>query len=235
MKGVILGICPEARVVDLTHGIPPHDILAACLALEAAHSYFPSGTIHVAVVDPGVGTDRAPVAVRTAEQIFVAPDNGLLTFLPSEAILEVRRLDNPRLRLHPVSATFHGRDVFAPAAGHLAAGTPFAELGPRQERLVRLAWPHPQPTPGGVRGEVLAFDRFGNAVTNLRPTDLPPSPRCVEVAGRTLAFAGTYGEVPSGTPLALIGSGGRVEISVREGSAREALGLVRGTPLEVRS
>ncbi len=233
MKGVILGICPGARIVDLTHGIPPQDVLAGCLALGEAAPYFPPGTVHVAVVDPGVGSARAALAVRTPRFLFVAPDNGILSFLSPDEVLEVRRLENPDLWLHPVSRTFHGRDVFAPVAAHLARGVPLAEVGPEHAELRRLHLPEPVPEPGAVRGEVLGFDRFGNAVTNIRARDLPRPGRAVEVAGRTVPLLGTYAEAPPGRPLALWGSWGRLEVSVRDGSARQVLGLGKGDPVRV--
>ncbi len=233
MKGVILGICPGARIVDVTHGIPPQDVLAGCLALGDAAPYFPPDTVHVAVVDPGVGSDRPAVAVRTARALFVAPDNGLLSFLRPDEVLEVRRLENPDLWLHPVSRTFHGRDVFAPVAAHLARGVPLADVGPEHPGLRRLHLPGPVREPGAVRGEVLGFDRFGNAVTNIREGDLPRPGRAAEVAGRRIPLLGTYAETAPGRALALWGSSGRLEVSVREGSAREALGLRRGDPVRV--
>jgi len=229
MKGVILGICPRARLVDLVHELPPQDVLAGCLALEAAAPFFPPGTVHLAVVDPGVGTDRPAVAVATKAAWFVAPDNGLLSFLDPAEIREVRRIENPDLWLHPVSSTFHGRDVFAPVAAHLAAGGSPDRIGPRADSIHRLALPEPRPTPEGVEGQVLAFDRFGNAVTNLRRRHGPG--RRVRVAGREVPVVRTYAEVDPGDALALWGSTGRLEISVREGSARRVLGLTRGTPI----
>ena len=234
MKGVILGICPGARLIDVTHGIPPQDVLAGCLALEAARPYFPKGTIHVAVVDPGVGTDRAILAVRTAEAAFLAPDNGLLSFLAEREIAEIRRIESDRLFLHPVSRTFHGRDVFAPVAGHLAAGVAFEALGPPASRLERLVIPRAERSASGIAGEVLLFDRFGNAVTSIREEDLPAGAKKATVAGRTLPFVATYGSVAVGSPLCLLGSSGRLELSVRGGDARKELGLRRGDRVVVQ-
>ncbi len=229
MKGVILGICPRARLVDLVHELPPQDVLAGCLALESAAPFFPPGTVHLAVVDPGVGTDRPAVAVATQAAWFVAPDNGLLSFLDPAEIREVRRIENPALWLHPVSFTFHGRDVFAPVAAHLAAGESPERIGPRLEGIRRLPCPEPHPTAEGVAGQVLTFDRFGNAVTNLRRHHGPG--RSVRVAGREIPLVRTYAEVGPGQALALWGSTDRLEISVREGSARGLLGLTRGMPV----
>ena len=234
MKGVILGRCPFARLIDLTHHIPPQDVLAARLALEAAHPFFPAGTLHVAVVDPGVGTPRAALWARTVTARFLAPDNGLLSFLEPEQILELRRVENPELMLHPVSRTFHGRDVFAPVAGDLAGGLDAAALGPMAGDLLRLTLPLPVVAAGTIRGEILTFDHFGNALTNLREPDLPRAASKVRVAGTTLPLVGTYAAVPPGAPLALLGSSGRLEINVREGSARQVLALQRGDPVELR-
>jgi len=231
MKGVILGVCPEACILDLTHGIPPQDVLAGCLALEAARPFLPHGTIHAAVVDPGVGTGRAAIAVRTERDAFVGPDNGLFSFLEPGEIREARYLENPDLWLHPISATFHGRDVFAPVAAHLARGLPWQELGPSAPEIYRIPLPRPTPGPEGLTGQVLTFDRFGNAITNLRTADLSPELRRVQVAGREFPVGATYGHVAPGQPVALVGSSGRLELAVREGNARLTLGLSRGSPV----
>ncbi|RMG88808.1 MAG: hypothetical protein D6708_10915 [Candidatus Dadabacteria bacterium] len=232
MKGVILRICPGAQLVDLTHELPPQDVLAGAIALEDAVGYFPAGTVHLAVVDPGVGTDRPALAVRTDRHWFVAPDNGLLSFLPEGEIREIRRIENPDLWLHPVSATFHGRDVFAPVAAHLAAGIAPERVGPLADGLKRLAFPRPRPTPEGLEGEILGFDRFGNAFTNLRRPGA--AGRAVGVAGRELSLLRTYAEAAPGQPLALWGSSDRLEIAVRNGSARRDLGLERGDRVVLR-
>lgn len=229
LKGVILGLCPNARIVDVTHGVPPQDVLAGCLAVEAARPYFPPGTIHVCVVDPGVGTDRAAVAVRTARDAFIGPDNGLFSFLSDEEVLEVRSVESPAVLLQPVSRTFHGRDVFAPAAAHLGRGLPWEGLGPALPRRCRSCLPEAEVTVDGVRGEILAFDRFGSAITSIRAGRLPGEPSRARVGHSVLPCAPTYAAVAPGAPLCLVGSSGRLEISVRGGSARLALGLVRGT------
>lgn len=229
MKGVILSICPGARILDLTHGIPPQDVLAGCLALEAARRYLPTGTVHVAVVDPGVGTDRRAVAVRTDRDAFVGPDNGLFSFLAPAEIREVRYLDNPQLTLTPRSATFHGRDVFAPVAAHLAEGTDWSELGTLATEISRLPLPKPEVSPDGFTGQVLTFDRFGNAVTSFRADHLSPERNRVLVAGQEIPVKTTYGDVGPGQPVALVGSSGRLEIAVRDGDARRVLGLDRGS------
>ncbi|MDW7711173.1 MAG: SAM-dependent chlorinase/fluorinase [Deferrisomatales bacterium] len=231
LKGVLLGLCPEARVVDLTHGVPPQDVLAGCLALEAARPYFPPGTIHLCVVDPGVGTGRPAVAVRTRRDVFVGPDNGLFSFLRGDEILEVRSLESAAVRLQPVSRTFHGRDVFAPAAAHLGRGLPWADLGPSRPLLGPSLLPEAEVWAQRIRGVILGFDRFGNAVTSIRAERVPWTPRRVLVGGAVVPYASTYGDVPPDAPLCLAASSGRIEVGVRNGSARRRLGLARGTPI----
>ena len=233
MKGVILGICPTARVVDLVHRLPAQGVLDAYLAVDAAHRFFPPGTLHLVVVDPGVGTDRAVLWARTATAQFLAPDNGVLSFLRADEIIELRRVENTELMLSPVSRTFHGRDVFAPVAAHLARGVPPSELGPGVEKLHRLHLPAARVSRDGVAGEILTFDRFGNAVTNIRETDLPPGALRAEIGQQPLPVATTYADVAVGEPLALIGSSGRLEVSVRDGDARRTLDLAPGTTVRV--
>lgn len=169
MKAVILGIHPRASVVDLTHGIAPGDLRAGAFALMAGCRYFPKGTVHVAVVDPGVGGPRRAIAARTANGFFVGPDNGVLSWaLRLEKIETIRLLENRDYFLDPVSRTFHGRDIFAPVAAHLSRGLPVRRLGRELEDYVRLPWPQATKRPGQVRGEVVHLDRFGNAITNIQ-------------------------------------------------------------------
>jgi S-adenosylmethionine hydrolase len=178
MKGVILGINPQASIVDITHEVPSRDIRAGAFALLASYRCFPRHTVHLAVVDPGVGSKRAAIAVRTADYFFVGPDNGVLSFaLAQEKVVEVRRLDNDTYFYHapsvirkPVSNTFHGHDIFAPVAARLTQNVPFDSLGEKLNDYVQFDWP--QPRLGGavgdvLRGEIIYIDRFGNAITNL--------------------------------------------------------------------
>ncbi len=233
MKGVLLGRCPRARIVDLTHAVPPGDVRAGAFVLLSAYRFFPRGTVHVAVVDPGVGSDRAALAARTSDAYFVGPDNGLLSWaLAGAADVEVRRLEKPRLWLQPVSATFHGRDLFAPVAAHLAGGGGLTDVGPRVETWVRLPWPEPRPIRSGWRGEVVYVDRFGNAITNLPATlALEPSPPAhLRLPGRRRVFLGAfYRAVPPGQPVVVPGSSGLLEIAVNAGNAAKTLGLRVGT------
>jgi len=234
MKGVILSLAPDAVLVDLTHEIPPQDAMAGALALESAVEYYPRGTLHVAVVDPGVGTDRLPIAISTERATFVGPDNGIFTLaLRKTPLRQAVRLSNSTYFRHPVSATFHGRDIFASVAGHLAAGVPFRSLGDPIDRVVELALPEPKWKGEELELRVLWIDRFGNLVTNLdRPTfDRTGLPESVTLHAGGLTVHGicrTFGDVGRGEPVAYFGSGGRLEVAVREGSAQEASGARRG-------
>ena len=239
MKGAILGIARAARqavqLVDVTHEVSPHDVAEGALALEAAAPFFPPGTVHVAVVDPGVGTARRGLAVVARGQVFVGPDNGLFTPFLAGADWAAFELAAAEYRLPVVSRTFHGRDVFAPAAAHVATGVAPARLGPPVRDPVRLAWPTALATEGQLAGAVVHVDRFGNLVTSIRGDLLEAFGRdaTVSVAGRAVARVGTYGELGPGCAGALVGSGGRLEIAVREGSAAAVLRARRGTAVVV--
>lgn len=168
MKGVILSIAPDARLVDITHEVTPQDVRRAAFVLYSVYPFFPPHTVHLVVVDPGVGGPRRPIALRTPAGIFVGPDNGVFTYvLAREPIEELVELSDPRFRLPKISHTFHGRDVFAPAAAHLAAGTPLTALGPAISNPVTFPLPHLEITPGAITGEVLHADRFGNVITSI--------------------------------------------------------------------
>jgi len=173
MKGVIFGVAPRATIVDITHEIPAGDIRAGAFALAASCRFFPKGTVHVAVIDPGVGGRRKAIAVQTANYFFVGPDNGVLSFaLAREKIKSLHRLENPDCFLQPVSQIFHGRDIFAPVAAHLGCGTSVGKLGPAQKGFVRLSWPQPRVRRNRIEGEVVFIDRFGNAMTNIKNSSL---------------------------------------------------------------
>ena len=230
MKGVLATLCREAPVLDLTHEIAAHDVLEGALFLVAAVPTFPPGTVHLAVVDPGVGSARRAIAAAVEGQYVVCPDNGLLTLLAREHLIEaVRELTNPALRREPVSATFHGRDIFAPAAAHLACGGAFEKLGAEVRDLATLELSAPQSRDDGIHGEVIHVDRFGNAITNIPASlfDVGAARRAL-VAGRALLLSETYAAVEVGAALALIGSAGYLEIAAREASAAHLLGLGRG-------
>jgi S-adenosylmethionine hydrolase len=227
MKGVLLSLAPETGVVDVTHDIPAHDVESGRLALARYWRRFPPGTIHVAVVDPGVGSARAALAVRSDDRLLVGPDNGIL----SPALL-MRGAEVVALAVPPhASPTFHGRDVFAPAAAALAAGTPIQSLGgPYASPLIRRTPEARRAPDGAIEGQVIAIDRFGNAVTNC----LGLRGGTIEVAGAVLHLARTYADAEPGSMLALCGSTGLIEIAVRDGSAAREMGLSRGAPVRYR-
>lgn len=234
MRGVIATIAPEVRVVDLTHAIPAQDVAQGAFWLARSFAYFPAGTVHVAVVDPGVGSARRPLVVRSAGHLFVGPDNGLLAPLLAAPGAVARRLDE-RWGLPALSRTFHGRDLFAPAAARLSAGS----LGFEQVGAL-VTDPHPARgvapvvSPGGVDGHVVVVDHFGNLITDLSQEHL--SPGCsVQIAGRQLPVRGTYAEASPGEPLALVGSFGTIEIAVRDGDAARTLGVGAGEPVALRA
>jgi len=221
VKGVILAAVPEAQVVDVSHDLPTQDVEAGRLALARYWRRFPKGTIHVAVVDPGVGTGRAALAVASDGRLLVGPDNGILS--PALLFAGARAVALPIPA--SASATFHGRDVFAPAAAQLAGGAPVESLGGAHASPVIRRTPEPHRlADGGIRGEVITIDRFGNAITNL----LAVRGGSVDVAGSRLQIKRTYADTADGEPIALAGSTGLIEIAVRNGSAAKVLGLKRG-------
>lgn len=240
MKGVILEIAPEAAIVDLTHAVSPYSIREAAFLLATAIRYFPPFTVHLVVVDPGVGGNRRPIAVRTRRSFFVAPDNGVLSFaLAQDPPTEIVELANPRYRLPLVSATFHGRDIFAPAAAYLARGeVPIQEFGPVLPALMPLPGCEPELREDGTLvGSVIHVDRFGNCITNIPAATIQSLGSEVQfVLGekKIHGLAPTYSCVDPGQPLALIGSTGYVEIAVREGNAARSLGLGVDSPVLCR-
>jgi S-adenosyl-L-methionine hydrolase (adenosine-forming) len=234
MKGVILSIFPAARIVDLTHAIPAHDVRAAALTLIDAVPYFPRGTVHLVVVDPGVGSDRKALAARKDGHFFVGPDNGVFSgFLPGEYVLELNR---PELFLPRVSRSFHGRDVFAPVAARLAEGRSLRDLGSPLADPIMLDLPRAEPSSETVRGEVVRVDRFGNLITNIPERLLPPAPLTVEIGAEKISgLRLSYAEADPGRCAALVGSTGRLEIALFRGSAAEKLGVGVGEKVTARS
>ncbi len=233
MKGIIAQIAPDIRVIDGTHLVPPQDILAGALAIESLMNAFPANSIHVGVVDPGVGSDRAAVAVATPNGILVGPDNGLFTLaLEQHPPTDIVRLTDPQYHRQPVSDTFHGRDIFAPVAAHLANGVPLRELGEPVNTLVNLNLPAPALQENIITARVLCSDRFGNLITNLRKTIFDtwlagrdPQRVRVKIARQDLGpLRRTFAQVRPGEPLAYFGSGGRLEIAVRNGDAKQHFG-----------
>jgi len=239
MKGVVAGLAPQATVVDITHAVPAGDVRAAAFVLLASYKCFPRLTVHVVVVDPGVGSDRPAIAVRTADYHFVGPDNGVLSWaLSREEVLEIHRLENAEMFRQPVSATFHGRDVFAPVAARLAGGMLLDALGTTVKEYQRLEWPLPQRTPVGVTGQVMHVDRFGNAITNIEAPGLATlGNRPLTVAlpnGETCPVKKFYREVEPVQPVALLGSTGFLEIAINTGHAARQFNLQVGAAIEVR-
>jgi S-adenosyl-L-methionine hydrolase (adenosine-forming) len=240
MKGVIASLAPKTTVIDLTHDLPPGDIRAGAFALAASHRFFPKGTIHVAVVDPGVGSRRRAIAVQTANGVFVGPDNGVLSLaLAKEKLRAIHALENEACFLKPVSQTFHGRDIFAPVAAHLSRGVPIQKLGPALGDFVRLDWPEPRVRRGGLEGEVVYIDRFGNAITNLEgKLEEGSGPASCEVHAKrrwNCPLKTFYQAVPPERPVATVGSSGFLEIAVNGGSAEKVLSLRIGTRVVLRA
>jgi S-adenosyl-L-methionine hydrolase (adenosine-forming) len=237
LKGVILKINPDVTIVDITHNVTPFDLLDGALAIGSAYSYFPPKTVHVVVVDPGVGTERRPLLVSAANQYFVAPDNGVLSMIYEREPegLVVRNANAEHYYLQPVSKTFHGRDIFAPVAAWLTKGWQTSGMGDEIEDYKRFALPRPKETDGVVKGVILRADSFGNLVTNLRQEDLPESAAqdgAIKLQIGTQAvskFVETFAQGNGAEPFAYLGSSGFVEIGVNKGNAARTLGLGRGT------
>lgn len=236
MRGVIFNLAPNARIVDLTHEVRPQGVADAAFLLDGAAPYFPWGTIHVAVVDPGVGTQRRILCVRTSRATYLAPDNGLLTrVLERESAARIVSVTNRDYFLPEVSNTFHGRDIFAPVAAHLARGLDPIRLGPEISSIRPLTLPRTfEAEPGVLSGEVIYIDRFGNLVTNVATAALP---EIVSLNLRDVSIRGpvcrSYAEREEGELLIVGGSSGLLEVSVNRGSAQERLQSRRGDPVRV--
>jgi len=237
MKGVILSLCPQATIVDIAHDVPPQDVRRAALLLDDVADWFPAETIHLVVIDPGVGTDRAIVYAQIGQQHFLAPDNGLLSRLAArKPPTKLLQLSEPAYWLPQVSTTFHGRDIMAPVAARLAMGLDPDRLGPPLERLLTLDWPLPRESQARVDGVVIEVDAFGNLITNItadmlcgRPTDRRACIVCNIY--ETWGIYHAYAEQAGGTLVALIGSGGRLELAIVSDSAARGLGVGVGTPV----
>jgi len=249
MKGTMLSIAPAAQLVDVTHQIAPQDVMESAFVLQSAQPYFPEGTVHLVVVDPGVGTERRAVALRHDGHWYVGPDNGVFPLVldgePPDAVVE---LDDPAAwRTEAPSATFHGRDIFSPAAAHLAAGRSLDALGSPVESLEPLRWAQPTTDAGTVQGWVVHVDHFGNCITNIRRSTLRdaldlearPSPEALPplkaYAGTTVleSLSSTYGDVAEEEPLLLFGSTGYLEVSVNGGNAAERLDIRKGDSIKL--
>ncbi len=237
LKGVILKINPDVTIVDITHNITPFDLLDAALAIGSAYSYFPPKTIHVVVVDPGVGTERRPLLVSAQNQYFVAPDNGVLSVVYERETegLVVRHANVEHYYLQPVSKTFHGRDIFAPVASWLSKSWQTPSMGDEISDYKRFSIPRPKDADGALKGAVLRTDAFGNLITNFRSEDLPESALKdgaikLQVGTQLVSrLVDTFARGNNGEPIAYLGSSGYLEIGVNKGSAARILILGRGT------
>ena len=240
LKGVILKINPDVTIVDITHRVPPFDLLDGALTIGAAYSYFPPKTIHIVVVDPGVGTDRRPLLVSGQNQYFIAPDNGVLSVVyEREENMVVRHANADHYYLQPLSKTFHGRDIFAPVAAWLSKGYQTASMGEEITDYKRFALPRPKDADGDLKGVVLRIDSFGNLITNFREQDLPGTSENggaikLQIGPHTVTrLVETFAHGNAGEPIAYFGSSGYLEIAVNKGSASKTLSIGRGTPVVI--
>jgi len=242
IKGVILDIVPDVEIVDICHSVQAFDVLDAALTIAQAYSYFPAGTVHLVVVDPGVGTARRPVIVTSERHHFVAPDNGVLSLIYArEERLHVRHVTAEHYYLQPVSNTFHGRDIFAPVTAYLAKGVDPAKFGDEITDFVRFNAPKPKPVDGKtLRGVVLKVDRFGNLVTNFTPQEVPalfqadPPPFKILIGQREITEIHTnYAQGAPGSVFGILGSMGYLEIVANRGSAAQILGLGKGSEVSL--
>jgi S-adenosylmethionine hydrolase len=239
LKGVLLDLAPGTQIIDVCHTVSPQNVLEGSFVLAGIVDVFPRGTVHVAVVDPGVGTERRLIAVSVADQWFVLPDNGLITGVAQrQRLAGVWEISNPALRRAVVSTTFHGRDILAPAAAHLVRGGACTELGPQRDQFVTLRNFEPNAAEHGFVGEVIFRDAFGNLITNVSDVRLgntPPDQWTIEIAGECIrGVIRTYGDRPPGSLVAVIGSSGWVEIAVVNGDAARQLTAGAGTTVWFR-
>lgn len=238
MKGVILKINPDVTIVDITHNVTAYDLLDGALAIGAAYSYFPPKTVHVVVVDPGVGTERRPLLVSAQNQYFVAPDNGVLSVIfEREDNVVVRHANVEHYYLSPLSKTFHGRDVFAPVAAWLTKGWQTPSMGDEITDYKKFAMPKPKKVDEGLKGVVLRVDAFGNLITNFRAEHLAANAHenghfSLQIGTHAVKkLVDTFARGATGEPIAYVGSSGYIEIGVNKGSAARTLALGRGTPV----
>jgi len=241
MHGVVLNIRPETPIVDISHAVPSYDILNGAIIIAQSYQFFPPRTVHVVVVDPGVGSQRRPIIAETGDYVFVAPDNGVLSLVEAqEAKFSVRHITAERYFLQPVSQTFHGRDIFAPVAGWLSNGVAPAEFGPEIFDYIRLSLPSTERVADHLRGTVIKVDKFGNVITNIRETDAPelfapsPAPFRLVISGQAITrLFRSYAEGTESELFAIIGSSGFLEIATTRSSAAEKLKAEVGAPVEI--
>ena len=239
VKGVLLGICPTARIVDLSHYVSAQDVTGGALVLASAVAHFPPGTVHLAVVDPGVGTARRPILIETDRFVLVGPDNGLLSLAAERApVRTVFHLDRSQHFLRSQSQTFHARDVFAPVAGHCASGVPVTDLGSKVENFERLDLPQPRRVDDGIEGQVIHVDRFGNLICNITPEGVDGflgRSVSISISGVQIPeISPHYSAVREGKPVALWNSWGYLEIAIRNGSATRHLRARNGDRVQVK-
>lgn len=238
MKAVMLGIAPEARLIDVSHDIPSQDIMAGSWVLKNSAMLFPSNTVHTVVIDPGVGTERHPIALQVEDQYFVGPDNGIFSLLTSDIDYTAVRLTKQEYLRDSPSNTFHGRDIFAPAAAHLSRGVPLEELGEPLDELVSYRWMQPIADKDGVQGTIIHIDKFGNLITNIPEAlikEMVESKKVKIYVGNVILndISNTFGAVAEGEPVAYIGSAGMLEVGINKGDAEEMLGVQKGTQISI--
>ena len=230
MKGAMAGIAPHARIIDITHDIEPGDIKSAAFSLLACYQTFPSGTIFCVVVDPGVGTSRAALAIKAGQNLFVGPDNGVLSWaLRNEPNREIRRIEYPELLPREISSTFHGRDIFGPVAAHLAEGIGLEKIGPVISSMIEIPWSAPIRERGRIIGSIVYIDRFGNAITTIDKNSLKALSAAshvkLEKYGTELPICTHFQQVPTGQGLSYLGSSGYLEIAINNANAAAIFGL----------
>ncbi|MDZ7805980.1 MAG: SAM-dependent chlorinase/fluorinase [Gracilimonas sp.] len=238
MKAVMLGIAPDVRFVDVSHEIPAQDIMAGAWVVKNTAFLYPPGTVHLVVVDPGVGTSRHPIALKIKDQYFVGPDNGIFSLLFKEYEYEAFKLNNSEFWRQGVSNTFHGRDIFAPVSAHLSTGIPLEEIGEPIDELVTYHWAVPIADKDGLQGWVVHIDRFGNLITNISDKLIEDhlKKKSVKIyVGNTMLnkIVSTFGDVEEGEPAAFIGSSGMLEIGINKGNAARMLSVDKGAQISI--
>lgn len=238
MKAVLLSIAPAARLIDISHDIPPQDIMAGAWVVRNSAMLFPPQSVHLVVVDPGVGTTRKPVAMRIRDQFFVGPDNGIFSLIADQYDHEAFILTNRKYWRPETSKTFHGRDIFSPVAAHLASGVPIENLGEPLDKLATYRWAVPISDKDGIQGWIVHIDRFGNLISNIPEKMIREAGQHSRIkiyVGNTILneIVDTFGSVPDGEPAAYIGSSGVLEIAINKGDAREMLGVEKGAQISI--
>ena len=240
VKGVILGINPKVNIVDISHGIKPRDILQAAFLLKSSYHYFPRQTIHLVIIDPGVGSERKSIVVKTKDYYFIGPDNGVLSLALKKEIkiIDIISISNKRFFLKPISSTFHGRDIFAPVAAYLSCGRNITDFGVPQKSFRHLDFPQPKTKGRALQGQIIYIDHFGNLITNIQETIfrkfVKERQARISLGGQIIdKVSRSYLEVEKNKPLAIFGSFGTLEISLSCGSARDYLRAREGQKVEV--